>query len=510
MKVTKKTRWGIAVFVIVLALTVGLILTGCLDPGSPGGSDQDGYSSGGTNTGSNNPSGTNTGNTNPSGSNPGDNSSGGTNSGGSNTGGANTGGTGPGGSNTGGNNGGGESGGNEEPVYENDHLFTVANAAQWNEAISGINNSGNNKSYIITITNDFSIPGHDDYTFSPTGLTVTIQGNKTISLSNSGCLLVIDDTQKIVIEDLNLRGLNNNDYYLVGVYAGNFTMQGNASVQGNFSPGVNVYGGTFNMEGNASVFGNSLGGVLITSAYVRGNFTMNGGSITGNGGTKSGYAHTFGGVCVLDGTFTMNGGTISNNAAAYDGGGVVAGIIRYSDDAVSFGDGTFNMNGGIISDNTASGYGGGVFINESTFAMKNGTISRNTATQGGGGVAVRGGIWNNTATGESLKYFGSFNMSGGTISDNTTQYRGGGVFLSDGWGPTTFSKTGGIITGYGSDISNGNIAKRSGIVQSDQGHAIYAEIDVTDSTKRKETTSGPGDILYFNNDDGTFSGAWDY
>ncbi|MDE7439928.1 MAG: cadherin-like beta sandwich domain-containing protein [Clostridia bacterium] len=84
---------------------------------------------------------------------------------------------------------------------------------------------------------------------------------------------------------------------------------------------------------------NSYGG----GVYVYGTFTMSGGEIINNEALS---ADTFGGG-VNANEFTMTGGTISGNRAS-DGGGVFVG-------------GTFEMSGGTISGNRAS-YDGGVFV----------------------------------------------------------------------------------------------------------------------------------------------------
>jgi len=75
------------------------------------------------------------------------------------------------------------------------------------------------------------------------------------------------------------------------------------------------------------------------------------------------------------------------------------------------------------------------------------------------------------------------------------------VFIGEG----TFSKTGGTITGYASDQSNGNVVRDGSGVRSNSGHAVYA----IGAHKRKETTAGPGVNLSFNGSTGSFSGAWD-
>jgi hypothetical protein len=119
--------------------------------------------------------------------------------------------------------------------------------------------------------------------------------------------------------------------------------------------------------------GNSNSLVLVDNG---GRLVMNSGSkITGNTSVSSG-----GGVAVYGGfgNFTMNGGTISGNSVSYYGGGV------YIDR------GTFTMNDGIISGNSAI-YGGGVYVSNGTFTKQSsgtiygsnaGSTLKNTATYG--------------------------------------------------------------------------------------------------------------------------------
>jgi hypothetical protein len=166
---------------------------------------------------------------------------------------------------------------------------------------------------------------------------------------------------------------------------------------------------------------------------------------------------------VLDNNVTLQGHSGNNGPMIYIDGG------------------TFKMIGGAISGNTASYYGGGVYVSNGTFEMTGGTISGNTASEGGG-VYVRSR---------------TFTMSSGTITGNIARKNGGGVYLYYG---ATFSKTGGIITGYKSDPSNGNAVKdEEGDILGRNGHAIYRS-----EGKRRETTTGPSEKF---SKDG--SGAWD-
>jgi parallel beta-helix repeat protein len=87
-------------------------------------------------------------------------------------------------------------------------------------------------------------------------------------------------------------------------------------------------------------------------------------------------------------------------------------------------------------------------------------------------------------------------MRGGTITGNTARGNGGGVYISG----STFTKSGGTITGYNSDSSNGNVVKdEAGNIWARKGHAVYVNENL-----RKETTAGSG--VNLSNKD---SGRWD-
>jgi predicted outer membrane repeat protein len=176
-----------------------------------------------------------------------------------------------------------------------------------------------------------------------------------------------------------------------------------------------------------------------------------GSKITGNTATNAN-----GGGIYVSGTFVMEDGIISGNVAAHGGG-------------VYVNNGTFTMKGGTINGNTASttlsdgtmAYGGGVCLASSSgsgiFTMKGGTINGNTADYGGA-IYIVSGI---------------FSMEGGTISGNIATSFGGGV--CNGFSMDTFTKTGGVIAGYGNDTVNGNkVMNSSGVIRSNAGHAVYA------------------------------------
>jgi uncharacterized repeat protein (TIGR02543 family) len=179
-------------------------------------------------------------------------------------------------------------------------LFNVANSNDWNNAIDAIKGGGNGKSYTINVTSDFST-GSTSFGNDVTGLSVTITGNQTITLSVAGPLLSIYANQTVIICDIRLKGNNNTGNGVLISVAGNLTMEGNSSVFDNKNSSAQS-----NRDKGA-------GGVYVGSG---GTFTMEGGTISGNEGLA-------GGVYVDNGgTFIMKGGIISGNKAASSGGGV--------------------------------------------------------------------------------------------------------------------------------------------------------------------------------------------
>jgi hypothetical protein len=257
------------------------------------------------------------------------------------------------------------------------NTFTVTNKEEWEAAIEAIKNGGNDKSYVINVTKDvtgiagFNIDDQNKpvYTFGDvTGLKVSLRGSGSLALGSNGSIVTINAGQSLILRDLTLNGKSDN----------------NSAV---------LYSGK-----DAELF-------------------MYSGTISDNTG---------GGVEV-DGNFTMSGGTISGNTSEYSGAGVA---IQHH--------GNFTMSGGTISSNNAQGTGGGVDVAEGSFTMSGGDISNNTTHTGGGGVNV-GGL-----------YVGTFTMTGGSIINNTVvpQYgyygTGGGVDVDE---KSSFTKTGGTISG---------------------------------------------------------------
>jgi len=234
-------------------------------------------------------------------------------------------------------------------------------------------------------------------------------------------------------------------------------------------------------------------GITITLRGVGANRTV---SLSSNGSLFSVGSVGSGVTLILDNNITLQGRS-SNNASLVN---------------VSSG-GTLRINAGSkITGNTVSSSspsGGGVYVESNgTFIISGGEITGNTASPSYYGYSAYGG-------GVYVESHGTFTMSGGEITGNTAFSSGsssgpscgGGVYVLGGG---SFSKTVGTITGYESDTVNGNVVKySSGTVRSNSGHAVYA--DGSSTTKRKETTAGPGVNLYFNGTTKppTYSGEWD-
>lgn len=243
------------------------------------------------------------------------------------------------------------------------NYFTVSDISEWDAVKAAIVNGGNNKTYNITVTGNFSVPGSITPTFgNVTGLNVIICGTSTLTLSSAGNLFYIGSNQTVIMRDLNLVGCNLNITGVVEVNGSgsSFTMDGASSISGNTANsydtnsdtggGVSVIDGFFTMKENASVFGNEVsytGSLCSGGVYVeRGAFTMQDNAIVHANSAAGG-----GGVSLADSTFIMESGSVHNNTATMDGGG---GVCVGSNS-------TFIMNGGTISGNTANA-GGGVYI----------------------------------------------------------------------------------------------------------------------------------------------------
>jgi hypothetical protein len=239
-----------------------------------------------------------------------------------------------GGDNTGGNSGGDNSSGSGTVTLQEGS--GEARTVTWRNALSAISSGGNDKSYTITVSGNVSV-GSRSYSFGmgTTGITVTLKGSGTVSLSSQGCLLDVRDGQTLIIDsdELTLRGRADNVAPVIKVEA----TQSNCTLE-------------------------------LKAGTIRGNTNRSGGGISDC---------VSGGVHVRGGTFVMSGGTISGNSAAHNRNGYGGGV--YVENGTSgYGPaipGTFTMSGGIIRGNSAAGRGGGVFVRlGGTFTKSGGGI----------------------------------------------------------------------------------------------------------------------------------------
>jgi hypothetical protein len=227
------------------------------------------------------------------------------------------------------------------------------------------NNAESNTKYVIEVNSNENIGIHDIGGNALSRLqmggiegrgryhiTLVIKGvggrwNIGMSDPRDDRLFIISRSHTIILEDITIQGTGTNaNPRMVFQVNGSLIMNSGSTIIGNRFSAVDLMeGGTFEMNSGATITGsNGRGGVA-----VRGNFTMNGGTISNN---TSGAG---GGVCVFPrGVFTMNDGSITGNSAIGPpnivNSGVGGGV-----NVMSMG--IFNMNGGTISGNRASNSG---------------------------------------------------------------------------------------------------------------------------------------------------------
>ncbi len=235
------------------------------------------------------------------------------------------------------------------------------------------------------------------------GGTVTLLRDATFPRTGATLWPVEQDKNKVTL-DLNGHTLNlNGKCIMVGNYVGNKT-DGYTYFKGDLTLTDGVGGGVLTGGRGRSNYGGAV-------YLYYGAFTMDGGTLTGNGATYGGAVYV-----AKSGTFVMNGGTISGNTASHGGGIYTVG--------------TSTMNGGTIEGHKVGGYGGGIYVGNKTFTMNGGTVQDNTASNGGGimiqttakGYIYGGNILNNTAhcNFESDK--------------DLYPYGGGGIYVNGGKG----------------------------------------------------------------------------
>jgi len=361
-----------------------------------------------------------------------------------------------------------------------------------------LRNAQSNGDYTIELDKDESLSAQTLVFEGKTNVTLRFTGGETERVINSS-FEITSGVTFVLGKGVTLRGC-------VQVKEGaSLIMDEGSKITVNSDSSVIIVSvvGTFKMNGG-EISGNYLKWGACMSVDEKGTFTMNGGSISGNSSYNTRYST--GDRCYIvsvSGTFNMNGGEISNNK---DRGVTVhkKGIFIMNGGEISKNRGngvsvagTFIMNGGTISGNTGSGV-----YNNGTFTMSGGTISGNIYPWEGGGVYVAGTFtmsggeisFNTAGQGGGVYNKGTFTMSGGVIFGNTAiennEYTVGGPFIESGGGVYgSLTKKGGTIYGYTEGDSKSNVVKKkSGVVQTNKGHAVYI-----DSARFRDSTILPDD-----------------
>ena len=303
-----------------------------------------------------------------------------------------------------------------QPVHTS---FIVNTVNDWNSAITVIRNGGDNKNYIITVTNDLNINGYTVPTFGYiTNIIIVLRGDRTISLTSNGNLLRIINNQYIIVKDLTLRGISNNNSPLVLIdnSSAKLEMKSVSKITENSSRGVLISSGTLVMRDNSSISYNTSNengaGVAVQSSPSIYNFPS---------------------TLLMYDNSSINNNIVSNtNNSGYCGGGVYV--------HGTFGPGRFFMyNNSTVTGNTLyapnstnSSGGGGVGVDHHGFFQMydNASVSRNTATvrnvnipphlfYGGGGIFI--------------DFYSRLIMrNNSSVYGNTTNGTGGGILINLG------------------------------------------------------------------------------
>jgi uncharacterized protein (TIGR02145 family) len=240
------------------------------------------------------------------------------------------------------------------------------------------NQFGTGTTYDIMLNNDESL-GPTTVTTRGRNITIIMRSenpkkSRTVQLKGQGFLFTLDANITLILQNVVLKGHNQNTEALVHV-----------------SPGTKLI-----LDSGTKIIGNTS---------------------TNNGNNSSG-----GGVYVNGGILEMNDGVeIRGNTASLSGGGIR--VVN---------NGNVIIRGGLISENTSSRrYGGGIYIGgNSTVSMSGGIISKNNASDGGGGVYVD---VPSTFTKRPVPGSETSGIIYGTIGENANKTGGiGGTFGSGG------------------------------------------------------------------------------
>jgi hypothetical protein len=118
----------------------------------------------------------------------------------------------------------------------------------WDIAIAAIKAGGDNKNYVITLTGDIALDGDSAPTFgSVTGVTVSLRGEKTLSLDpvgTTGNLLRTGAGQTLILRS-PLEGRGDNNASLVAVNGGILFMRAGSKIQNNTTTTGTTGGGVY-------------------------------------------------------------------------------------------------------------------------------------------------------------------------------------------------------------------------------------------------------------------------
>ena len=328
----------------------------------------------------------------------------------------------------------------------------------------------------VTIQSGQNIVITDDGTARTISAASDPRVSTAFSVSEGG-ILTIKTSVPGNDELLKINGENFHSFWngaKIVLVKGTFTLEG-GTISGNYDTSstcsgvITVFGqnALFRMDGGVitgNTFTGQYGGTIYASAGAV--FEMYGGVISNNTGTDPlNNATIYIEADDGDSAFHMHSGIITGNQAAY--GGVFLGKPAYPD--FSSRAQMIMYDGAVISSNTAIGQGGGgvMVCGQAEFTMNGGVIQNNTAYIGGGVCAYdmyydQGGAGVYDIETWSGFFPAAFTMNGGTIQGN--QAVTGNEFGDAGCG-------GGIYVG------SNNVTLRGGIISDNeavrQGGGVY-------------------------------------
>lgn len=184
--------------------------------------------------------------------------------------------------------------------------------------------------------------------------------------------------------------------------------------------------------------------ILMINATV----TINGGTggLTISGGDPAPGTTNGGGILNL-GSLTLTNATVRDNTSGSATDGYGGGI---------FNQGTLALNGTTVRNNTiastANGFGGGIFNTGGSVTLTNSSVVENAVTTNPGRTGLGGGIYNDS---------GTVILNGSTIADNDAVY-GGGIYSYDLTGPASLTLTNSTVSGNTASSGGGIYTLASG------------------------------------------------